>query len=168
MPVLEDKETWASAAISDGGRYRYALSRRLVRSGVSTSSVLFVMLNPSTADSEKDDATTRRCLGFARAWDYAQMHIVNLYAYRATNPRALAHVEDPVGPENMSWLDAMVSRADRVVVAWGVRGLGTLEACKFVQRKIPMYCLALTRNGAPQHPLYARADIMPVLFKPAD
>ncbi len=85
------------AAFDSTGTYRYALWREW---DASAPRLGFVLLNPSTADAENDDPTLRRCMGFARAWGYGSLQIVNLFAYRATVPDALRWVADAVGPEN--------------------------------------------------------------------
>ena len=48
-----------SAIISDCGKYRYELHREWDK---KKKKVLFIMLNPSTADSDNDDLTTIRCM----------------------------------------------------------------------------------------------------------
>ena len=115
--------TAARAYLSDDGRYRYSLTRHvapLTGDGVCT----FVMLNPSTADATHDDPTIRRCIGFARAWGFEWLKVVNLFAYRATDPRDLWAV-DPyppyatqVGPENDCTIAKVVGGSDLVVCAW--------------------------------------------------
>lgn len=77
------------------GEYRYKLWR--VTGAPGTSVALFVMLNPSTADATDDDPTIRRCIRFARDWGHARLLVANLYALRATDPRALSRHPDPVG-----------------------------------------------------------------------
>jgi hypothetical protein len=74
----------SSAVLSPDGVYRY----RLDRVWGAGPRVLFVMLNPSTADATQDDPTLRRCLGFARDWGYGSLTVANLYAYRARGPQA--------------------------------------------------------------------------------
>jgi len=65
-----------SAVFSRDGRYRYAL-RRVWDDG--KPAVLFVGLNPSTADAHRDDATIRRCTRFARDWGFGQLLVGNLF-----------------------------------------------------------------------------------------
>ena len=96
--------TRKQAVLSDCGTYRY----RLWRKWGCGSPLLFVMLNPSTADAEVDDATIRRCLGFADAHGFGELEVVNLYAYRATDPADLKRAGYPVGPDNDAHIeDAM-------------------------------------------------------------
>jgi hypothetical protein len=118
------------------GVYRYSLWRHL---GDGPGRVLFVMLNPSTADETTDDPTIRRCATFATGWGYGHLEVCNLFAYRAIDPRQLRRVGDPVGPLN----DSMIARADVV--------MGLL-------RSSTVYCVGTTRDGFPRHPLYLRGD----------
>ena len=106
----------ASAEISTDGRYRYSLSRQMKR---GNRAVLFIGLNPSTADGATDDPTLRRCVGFARSWDFDWLLMGNLHALRSTDPRQLLIDEDPTGPENDAALRALTVRAELVVAALG-------------------------------------------------
>lgn len=156
-----------AADLSSCGRYRYSLSRVW---DTSQRLVCWVMLNPSTADAEQDDPTICRCTAFAKAWGAGGIHVVNLFALRATDPDELRRAADPVGPEN----DGHIFRAAYgrgVVVAWGVHG-GLLKRDQAVLRLLvsvaranqPVACLGLTRQGHPRYPLYVAGDTEPVLF----
>lgn len=158
---LTATELHFDAILSDCRTYRYALWRRW---DVSKPDCAFIGLNPSTADERADDPTIRRCIGFARSWGFGGLAMLNLFAYRATDPRALYRVTDPVGPKNNDWIQAVIADAGRVVVAWGghndrawrVRAGGVLRLLKLAS--IVPYCLGTTRSGSPRHPLYLRAD----------
>jgi len=89
------------AELSPCGQYRYVLWRD---TGTGEGSVVFIMLNPSTADATTDDPTIRRCLGFARHWGYRTLVVVNLFALRATNPRMLLTHTQRIGRLNDDWL----------------------------------------------------------------
>lgn len=104
-----------SAIISDCGLYRYRLERHIG----DGPTMLFIMVNPSTADAEKDDQTIRKCIGFATRAGYGRILVGNKFAYRATDITKLRSAVDPIGPENDAHIDALLSQADRVVVAWG-------------------------------------------------
>jgi hypothetical protein len=146
-----------SAVISQDGRYRYHLSRKIGGGGgVAT----FIMLNPSTADALKDDPTIRRCLGFCRRWGCGELHVVNLFAVRARNPDDLRKAPDPVGPENRDWVQrvaAQTAQCGPVVCAWGMYGT-YIGQDRIVSDLIKDICrpriLGLTRHGHPRHPLY--------------
>lgn len=148
----------ASAALSPCGRYRYRLGREWP-GGHGT--VLFVMLNPSTADAEVDDPTVRRCVGFARRWGFRRLEVGNLFARRASKPSELWRVPDPIGPENDYHLVEMSKGADCVVAAWG-QNVGQRRRDLQVLRILdgPVAHLGLTRRGYPRHPLYLRADVV--------
>jgi hypothetical protein len=145
------------------GAYRYSLWRRV---GQSRRRVLFVMLNPSTADARADDPTIRRCMGFARTWGYGELEVCNLFAYRTPHPRVLLGAPDPIGPDNDRHLAAAVERASRVVVAWGVIGMRSPRAGAVLAllREARVLCLGRTRGGAPRHPLYVPARTRPSPF----
>jgi hypothetical protein len=125
--------------------------------------VAFIGLNPSTADATADDPTVRRCIGFARAWGYGGVDVVNLFAFRATEPRVLKRAVDPNGPDNNDHLFEVAKGVGRVVAAWGVHGTHcdrddtVLELLRAAGVKVS--CLSRTRAGYPRHPLYAKASL---------
>jgi hypothetical protein len=151
------------AYISDDGLYRYSLSRDLGSLG-GEGVCTFVMLNPSTADATQDDPTIRRCVRFAREWGYAQLKVVNLYAFRATDPRDLLRVTDPIGPENDHVLSLAFGASDLTVAAWGVHAQPDRVATIMDGPLHPRFCLGVTKNGSPRHPLYVPASARPQRF----
>lgn len=132
-------------------RYRYHLWREW---DATLPVVAFVLLNPSTADARRDDPTIRRCLGFARAWGFGRLEVVNLFALRATDPAALRQADDPIGQRNDEHLRRAVRAADRVVAAWGnggrLHGRGDEVMCRLGEPVV----LGWTKLGQPRHPLY--------------
>lgn len=148
----------AGAVLGAGGTYRYRLWRRWG----AGATVLFVLLNPSTADAHRDDPTLRRCLGFARRWGCGGLEVVNLFALRSTDRRGLRAVADPVGPENDRHIGAAAHRAGLVVAGWGEpapdqRARAATVAARLLAR-VPLHCLGTTQAGQPRHPLYLPAD----------
>jgi hypothetical protein len=151
----------SGADFSPCGEYRYALWRRL---SMGERAVAFVGLNPSTADASLDDPTIRRCVGFARTWGYDWLYMLNLHAFRSTDPRALAVKIDPVGPANWETLQSLTQKADLVIAAWGANELHG-AAREYAQRIVQWprtRCLGTTKSGAPKHPLYLAASTQPV------
>lgn len=151
-----------SAVISDCRTYRYELAREIAPlTGVGT--VTFIGLNPSTAGETTDDPTVRRCIGFARSWGFALMKMLNIYAYRATDPRELGRVPDPVGPDNFVTIERVVTDSDLVVCAWGV--IAPVAATEVVLDLIAApHCLGITKHGQPRHPLYVLRTQKPMPF----
>src|SRR5262245_17219162 len=105
-----------TALFSPCGRFRYRLGRRWGEG----PKVGFVLLNPSTADEERDDPTIRRCIDFGQRLGFGGLEVVNLYAYVATDPIDLRRAGYLVGPENDRHIAEAVAECDKVVLAWGV------------------------------------------------
>lgn len=145
------------AAFDDERVYRYLLTR----AWGPGPRVLWIMLNPSTADESKLDPTLRRCLGFSRAWGFDGFEVCNVYALRSTDPKGLWKAADPIGPGNDAAIRAAAERASCVIVGWGNHAKidRELEVAKLLQDvgQRPC-CLGTTDKGAPRHPLYLRAD----------
>lgn len=139
-----------SAIFSEDRVYRYALERRWG----SGPFVLFVMLNPSTADEHVDDPTIRRCVGFARGWGYGGLLVANLFAYRATDPSELALADDPVGPDCDVWLETCSLRSSLTIAAWGAhRAAAPRVADVYEHLGDRVACLGRTADGSPRHPV---------------
>lgn len=150
--------TVSFARISTCGRYRYSLVRQWDRS--NKGRCLWVMLNPSTADATSDDPTIRKCVGFAKRWGFGSIEVVNLYAWRATDPADLraAHRrgEDVIGPVNDEWISVAIGRADQVIAAWGANAFDsarTRSVVECISDGHPVSCLGLTKKREPYHPL---------------
>lgn len=151
----------ATATISANHVYRYELRRTW---DPLRGAVRWIMLNPSTADARTDDRTIGRCIGFTRAWGYGAIIVHNLFALRATDPRALRSHPDPIGPDNeahlLGYTDAMMT-----VCAWGtggaLHGRGPAVAAALHQGGEPLHRLGVTAAGHPLHPLYLPARARP-------
>lgn len=157
------------AIISDCGTFRYRLSRMWS----PTPPLAFVMLNPSTADANLDDPTIRKCIGFAERLGFGGIDVVNLFAFRATDPKDLRNNGSQVGPEN----DYAIQRCARlaraygspVICAWGANARSPLgQARATTVRKmlgdmnVELRALRLLRDGVPEHPLMLPYSCKPV------
>ena len=133
-------------------QYRYGLSRVWDN---AKPSLLFIMLNPSTADEHRNDPTVARCETRARAMGFGGVMVANLFAYRATRPEDLKQAFAPCGDANDAVLDHWLHVAGMTVAAWGVHG-GHEGRGRELARRItePLYHLGLTKDGHPRHPLY--------------
>ena len=144
----------SGAEFDPSGKYRYTLTRTWRR---DLGRVVFVMLNPSTADHMKNDPTVTRCIGFAIDHDFGSLVVINLYAYRATDPKELNKKKvKPIGNMNDEWTIREAACADMVVAAWGVNPMASQRAARVVELLSPrtLHCLRTTKAGAPKHPLY--------------
>jgi hypothetical protein len=142
-----------TALFSSCGRFRYRLGRRWAEG----PTVAFVLLNPSTADAERDDPTIRRCIDFARRLGFGGLEVVNLYAYVATDPEELRRAGYLVGPEDDEHIRAVVAGCEKVVLAWGshaARRERPGEVLRVLREAgVAPYCLRVTGSGHPEHPL---------------
>lgn len=151
------------AAFSTCRSYRYTLWRKW-RTGARY--VMFIGLNPSTADEFNNDPTLRRCINFAKNWNYDAMCMTNLFAFRATDPAVMKSAREPIGIENDEWLLKIAQNAGIIIAAWGNHG-SFLERDAQVKNLIKrsFYCLGISKAGFPLHPLYQPASAQPVPFK---
>jgi hypothetical protein len=126
---------------------------------------MFVCLNPSTADSETEDNTSRVCINYAKRWGYGGLLIANLFAYRSIHPSDLCKVADPIGPKNDDWLKKLQCEAALIVCAWSDTGAYKSRDKEVLAFLKAPHCLVQLKSGRPGHPLYKRADLMPSLLK---
>lgn len=164
MQCNRDECQLGNGAIFDRSQtYRYSLWR----SWSKAPKIGFVMLNPNRADANLNDPTIRRCIGFAQAWGYGGLEVVNLFAYRAKTPQLLKQAKDPIGKDNDRYLITLPQRVEKIVLAWGnwgsLWGRDRAVIQLFDQQEI--YCLGQTKAGQPCHPLYLKRDttLIPVL-----
>ena len=144
-----------SAVISKCHRYRYELHREWDE---KKGKVLFIMLNPSTADGVENDLTTTRCINFAKKWGYGGIMIGNIYPFRAKRPKDLKKwLNDTTvfvygaHRTNKAHVQEMVQKADLVVCAWGCNHPGMPE---WVEELGDLFYLDLCKdNITPKHPL---------------
>lgn len=165
--LTTDPTEWA-AVLSPCQRYRYSLMRRWA---AGNHFVLWIMLNPSTADGKTNDATIRRCMRYTKDWGYDGLLVANLYALRATYPGDLALSDiDPVGRENDAHIEVLARRAAIVILAWGQPGPHR-ERRSTVVRLLrddgaDLHYLTLNKTGDPGHPLYLPATLKPTKWDP--
>jgi hypothetical protein len=153
-------------AIFDQSRkYRYVLKRQWGDN--DNNFINFVLLNPSTADEEKDDKTIKACIKIAKNLGYDGLWVTNLFAFRATKPSDLKQSAEPIGKQNDQYLKEYAKRAKLVVIAWGNHGdfLGRAQnVIKLLSEIQVLHCLGITKHGAPKHPLYVKRTAKPSPF----
>ena len=147
---------YKNATFSNCRKYRYSLSRIWDK---KKKLVLFIGLNPSTANEEVDDPTIKRCINYVQNWGYGGLIMVNLFAYRVTLPSGLKKVKYPIGEDNDKYIMTLSKKADITVAAWGNNG-NLYGRDKQVFDLIPnLMCLKLNKSGQPAHPLYLKKNI---------
>jgi hypothetical protein len=139
-----------TAWLSSCGRYRHALGRYWDE---SLGYVLFIGLNPSTADAESDDPTVRRCIGYSKDWGYGGIEICNPFDWRATNPRCIPRASFAVSEYNDPALRCRVEQAAIVIACWGSvpwaqRRIDEIFRNVFNEEK-RWHCLRLTKADYP-------------------
>lgn len=145
-------------------KYRFRLSREWDH---RKPVVLFIMLNPSTADENVLDPTLTRCRKYAEAWGFGKMMVGNLWALRSTDPKALLTHPDPVGFGNIGHLVTMHEASALTVVGWGANvkhptlSQHAASVLQMLREVKPVYALRITKEGHPQHPLYLPGDLKP-------
>lgn len=155
LPAAAKRE----AVISECGKYRYLLLRTWDH---TLPRCLYVMLNPSTADADIDDPTIRSCIRLAKEKGFGGLAVVNLYAWRATDPKNLpAKQSEAMGSSNLRAIETAVSQCTTVICAWGAHPYaarnvaGALDIIRLYQHT--PYCFGVTQSGAPKHPLYIKS-----------
>lgn len=159
------------AVFSKCRKYRYLLTRQW---DSTKPYVAFVGLNPSTADETLDDPTIRREINFSKEWGYGGLVKVNLFAFRATDPKDMKNALDPIGLENNDYLLYAGKQANLVVACWGNHGIymGRGEQVKYMfeayfGEMITLCHFGLTKSSQPKHPLYLKRDskLLPFTYR---
>lgn len=146
----------STAMFSTCRTWRYCLVR--VWDDLNDKGVVFIGLNPSTADEDLDDPTIRRCVGFAKRLGAGRLVMLNMFAYRTTWPHLLVQAPDPVGPQNDQVIKFLAGGKNITIAAWGIHGRIQARDLQIKKLVPDLYCLGTTKNGDPRHPLYLRAD----------
>lgn len=142
------------AIFSSCRKYRYVLWRIWDE---SKPLIMFIGLNPSIADENKDDPTIRKCINLSKYWGYGGFYITNLFAYKSTDFNKIKSIDNPIGKENDRWIKKIIKRASDIVICWGNKGRylnRDKELLKFIDN---VKCLGMTKCGCPKHPLYVNS-----------
>jgi hypothetical protein len=140
-------------------RHRYTLLHR-INPLFGEKLIMWIGLNPSTADEQQLDPTLTRIRGFSEREGYDGFLLTNIFGFRATDPKVMRNTPDPVGPENDAALLEAAQRCDKVVAAWGAHGVHQDRALAVAKLlgKHKLWCLGTTKDGHPRHPLYVKGD----------
>jgi hypothetical protein len=155
-----------SRCIWDGpqNEYRYTLLRVW---DPTKPRIAFIGLNPSVADERQDDNTVRKCINIARRDGYGSMVMLNAYAYRSTDPKALTTKPDVVGKGNDRCIAEECKIADKIVIAWGNHATDERHAALLkMLNDYTLWCFAKNKNEKPKHPLYVPLKERLILYNP--
>lgn len=159
---------YSGANFDETKNYRFSLWRIWDNKELK---ILFLMLNPSTANDETDDPTIRRCVNFAKSWGYGGIVVVNLFSLVSSDPAKLLTVTDSIGVDNDSVILKAAGNAEKIVVAWGAfreaRARGEDVLRMLYENGYEVYCLGKTKDGHPKHPLYLRSNLKPMIYREA-
>lgn len=146
-----------AAVLSDCGLYRYELVRMW---DGDLPLMTWLMLNPSTADAKKDDPTIRKCIGFAKRGEFGGILVVNLFAYRATNPLELVGKVSERDYRNLRSIEVATQYAKAsglpIFAGWGRYPIRLRDDVTRVLNDIGrdgFYSFGTTKDGEPRHPL---------------
>jgi hypothetical protein len=161
--VPEFKVSGEKGAIFGPGRvHRYWLWRSWDK---TKKPLVFIGLNPSTADEVKNDPTVERMERRARAMGYGGLIVVNIFAFRATDPMDMIDSAeagiDVIGRDNDMAIVKAAIASGTIVCGWGSHGT-LCERGRIVKNLLidsfssgeGVTHLGLTKNGQPKHPLY--------------
>ncbi len=160
----------SSVLFSLCGKYRYRLNRRI---NLSRKEIIFIGLNPSTANAECNDSTLRRLINFAGSWGYGSLVVINLFARISSRPNILKSCSNPIGKLNNFELKNKIKDWSEdqfcdLWLGWGVHGsfmkrdekilkeinkYSQKKMANFPKAKMPL-ALGRTKGGQPRHPLY--------------
>lgn len=150
------------AKLSSCRKYRFALWRIW---DDSKPYVLFIGLNPSTADEIEDDPTIKRCINYGKLWGYGGVCMANLFSFRAREPKDMLGAKDPIGLDNDKWLVELSGKAGLVVAAWGNHGSYRGRSQRVRNLVSNLHYLKMNKSGEPAHPLYLKANLQPKLIQ---
>ena len=168
-------EITGSAVFSPCGKYRYLLRRHIPCILRHVKPVLFILINPSVANSVKPDPTITRLVGYCQSWFATDLSVCNLFSYITPYPKELAKLDEQtaIGPDNDKMLLEQIlyhSKIGTIICAWGNNSFSVKRA-KVVKQTIldnapgNLYYLKLNSSGTPAHPLYLKKDLHPTRWE---
>lgn len=157
----------SGAVFSADRRYRWQLTRirsleRFIR--------VWILLNPSTADETKDDPTVFRCIQRDIGDGFDGTVVLNIFAWRSTDPMELYKVADPIGYANNEYIRAVSKhpRVGQVVCGWGNHGYHMDRGSKVLTmlraEGVLPHVLKVTKLKQPWHPLYLPYSLQPMVL----
>ena len=147
------------AKFSECRKYRYVLWRIWDE---EKPKIMFIGLNPSTANEETDDPTIRRIKKFAKSWGYGGIYMLNLFTYVTAYPEVLKECDNPLKFAD-EYLKKNAAQSEKIIFAWG-NFKEAKERAKEIIKMFNGYALVINKDGSPRHPLYVKGNIKPIKY----
>ena len=148
------------ATFSPCQKYRYVLWRMW---DLRKPTIMFIGLNPSTANDISDDPTIRRVVSMAKAWGYGGVYMLNCFPFISTKPDDLKDFGN--NETNDHWLRWIADRSKDVVFAWGAFEIAKPRAVELAAMFPDAKALVINRDGSPRHPLYVPSNTKLVKYQ---
>ena len=153
---LDTFKGFSGARLSKCRKYRYTLWRIWDK---SLPHIMFLGLNPSTANEFQNDPTILKCIQYSKRWRYGGFYIANLFAYRSPSPEILKKSKDPIGKKNDYWILKTAKSADKIVACWGNHGTFKDRHKTVIKNLDKLFCLKINKSKQPAHPLYLKSSL---------
>lgn len=150
------------AQFSSCRQYRYALWRIWDE---SKPLIMFIGLNPSTANEDQADPTINTVKALSSNWGYGGFYMMNLFAIVSPYPEVLKTHPDPLG-DNDGWIEKISAKCKDVVFAWGAFKEAKERCQKMIDQFPDALCIKILKDGSPKHPLYTPHHALPLKFRP--
>ncbi len=159
---LNTLEEISGATLSKCRKYRYVLWRKWNK---SLPTIMFIGLNPSTANEHENDPTILKCINYSKNWGFGGFYITNLFAYRTFSPAILKKNNSPVGQKNNYWILKTSKLTKKTIACWGDHGTFQDRDVQVKKLISQLYCININKTGQPSHPLYQKSNLKPILYK---
>ena len=135
--------------------------------------MVFIGLNPSIANSCRNDRTLIRIINFCSRWNYKNIYVINLFGLISKSPSQLSMSLNPVGEKNDLIIAKVLGFWRKNIncdlwLGWGDQGKlyrRDLEVLKLIKRLSNLksndnnhskrvLTLGVSKKGNPRHPLY--------------
>lgn len=142
--------------------------------------MVFVMINPSTADEKDNDRTIEKCIKIAENNQCTDVYVVNLFPLRTKDVKEVDHYMKntaasdvrPFADENDRHIEEVLGMLNaEIVVAWGA--YNKIDSTKILainffkkHRGYQFKCLGVNKDGSPKHPLFLKATTPLIEFIP--
>lgn len=155
----------SGAVFSEDRAYRYSLWRRWEPDCHPSRMMAAIGLNPSTADEFRSDPTITRLMNYAKKFGYGGIAMLNLFAFRATDPKVMKQCGIPIGPLNNEAIQSVVAACgNKLLCCWGNHGEHMKRGAEvvYILDQTELLVFKITKTGQPSHPLYLPASLLPV------